>query len=229
MKRNLLGFLLALALVSLSATAVHADYIFDVSVDTSGLSANYTAPFGIDFQLFSGGNASGNTATISNFAFGGGSPVPPASGLNPSNPPSGDLSSTVVLNTSPSLGLADFNEGFTPGTTLTFRVDLTTNVGTPNPDSFTFYILQSYSPNNGTPIPTTDTFASSLITVDITSSTPPVQVFAGLNGVPPAPTITPLTSVPEPASLSLFVLGLGTLAAGRRWQRRRQGANEAEA
>jgi hypothetical protein len=118
----------------------------------------------------------------------------------------------------------DFNQGFTPGSTLSFQVDLTTQLGTPTPDSFAFYILQNYSANGGTPIPTTDTFASSLVSVDITSSNPStIQAFAGINGIPPTPTITPLTSpVPEPSSLTLFALCLATLAAGHGWQRRRR-------
>jgi hypothetical protein len=72
MKQKLLGGVFALALLSLSATTSQADFIFNVSVDTSGLSSNYTAPFGIDFQLISGGSAPSNTVTISDFNFGSG-------------------------------------------------------------------------------------------------------------------------------------------------------------
>jgi hypothetical protein len=218
MRKKFLGGLLTLLLLLLSTLPAQADYVINVSVNTSGLSGNYTAPFGIDFELLSGGAASGNTAVISNINLGGGSPVGTPGNLFGTGISTGDLGTSVTLGTSPSLGFADFNQGFTPGSTLSFKVDLSTNPGS-TPDSFSFYILESYSLNNGTPILTTDALASSLVSVDLSSSTPAAQAYAGVNGVPPLPSVTPLTSVPEPASLTLFAIGLVGLAAGRRRQR----------
>ena len=96
MKKYFLGCVFTLALLGLSATTAHANFIFAVSVDTSGLSSNYTAPFGIDLQLISGLNASGNTAALSDFNFGSGgsaSGSPSSMGGNVS----GSLSSTAHL------------------------------------------------------------------------------------------------------------------------------------
>jgi hypothetical protein len=223
MKKYLFEGAFTLVLLLLGTRTVRADFIFNVSVNTSGLSndSSLSGPLGIDFELISGGSATTHTATISDFNFGSGGSAngsPSSLGGNVI----GSLASTVTLTANSVSFFNDFNQGFTPGSTLSFQVDLTTNVGTPTPDSFAFYILQGYSPNSGIPIPTTDNLASSLVSVDITSSDLTVQAFGGTNGDPPSPDVTPVTSpVPEPTTLPLFALGLATLAAGRGWQRRR--------
>jgi hypothetical protein len=169
----------------LNATESQAATIgFHIIVNTSTLPGNPSAPFALDFQL-NGGNPLSNTATISNFTFGGGaansSPAATTFGLA-----SGSLTSSVILNS-------------TPGAALGFDVLLTTNVNTPNPDVFSFAILDKNLFN----IPTTG-LGDSLVLVNLDSATPAVQKFGGtgpFSGV----------SVPEPASLSLLVVGLFAL------------------
>lgn len=225
MRKNVLGSVLALALVGLSATTVYADLIFTVSVDTSQLTASngFTEPFGLDFELLTGG-FSQNMATISDFNLSGGiSNNMPSSMFGNST---GSLETPpVTLTSSASLGFADFNEGFFPNTaplsTLSFKVDLTTNPGA-TPDSFSFYILENYVPNGGTPITTSDPFGS-LVSVEITGSDSVPQAFTfGPNNSLPQVNVIPSVATPEPASLTLFAVGLAGLAIGRRWQRRRE-------
>jgi hypothetical protein len=123
----LLGGLLILA-----ADPARADEIFNVSLDTSKLASDYTGPIGLDFELI-GTNA--NTITVSNFAFGSGSPGPGSAFLT--GGASGDLSGTVSLTDTANF-FSDFNQQFTPGATLTFTVD-TTLVAPPSggiPDNF---------------------------------------------------------------------------------------------
>lgn len=236
MKQLLLGGVLTLVLLSLSATTVHADFVYYVSVNTSALSTNnnLTAPFGIDFELTSGGVAATNTATLSNFNFGGVNPNPIGSPSSIGAAPntlapnvSGSLASTVTLEVDNATNFfADFNQGFNPGNTFSFQVDLTTNGSASSPDTFTFSLLENYGNlvtsqgivlSNGTTIPTTDQLASSLVTIAITSNPSP-QVFAGAPGTSlPSPTVT---SVPEPRTLILFSIGFLVLAVRVRWQHR---------
>lgn len=125
---------------------------------------------------------------------------------------SGDISSSVDLNTS-----SAFNalvETFTPGSSLSFLLDLTTNVdagGTP--DAFAFSILDG----SGGSIPTLDlSGADTLLTINIDSASPTILTYGTdpsrntLGGTGPsitmdAPTVAP---VPEPGTLGLLVTGI---------------------
>src|SRR5579883_3279923 len=63
-----------------AASALHAQTNYHVSFDTSTLETSSAAPFYVDFQMIDGtGTGNGNTSVLlSNFSFGGGSPVGPA-------------------------------------------------------------------------------------------------------------------------------------------------------
>ena len=63
-----LGFVLILA-----GPAVRADQVWTVSLDTSQLATGYTGPFALDFELV---GSNGNTVTLSNFSYDGGSAGP---------------------------------------------------------------------------------------------------------------------------------------------------------
>jgi hypothetical protein len=164
--------------------------------------------FEVDFQLNDGGGTTNNTATINNFAFGGGNPVgSPTILMGGAN---GDLSGTVTLTDDPLLGggfINEFAQQFNLGSALSFDVQLTTNVDSPAPDQFSFAIL-----HNGVEIPTTGTGDAFLI-VDLDSINPSVQTFrSDLNRTNiniAAPTATsPTTAVPEPSSIVLIGAGL---------------------
>lgn len=222
MKRFFLGIAALAFLWSLNTATVQADYLIDVSVNTSGLSSasNLTPPFGIGFDMITGGDASSNTATISSFVFGGCSAVGTPFTLGNA---SGDLASTVTLEVDNSTNsFSYFDQGFTPGNTLSFHIDLTSNVGS-TPDSFSFFLIQNYTPGgllggSSTTVPTTDpTGSDNLLFVQITPNPnnpdlPIIDQFAPL-----------ISSVPEPSGLVLSAISLASLglAAGSRRLRQR--------
>jgi hypothetical protein len=217
-RRIVISGLLGLALAWIGSPA-RADQVWTVSVDTSQMTADYTGPFGIDFELLNGGSNS-NTVTLSNFTFGGGGAVPPAV---PSVGASGDLGSVVSLNDTGQF-LVDFNQGFTPGTTLTFTMDSTLN-GPPMggiPDNFSMVLASSYDPINGyTPIPTMDMVSGTFFNFNINGpGTPPVSVYSSLTGDITL-TVTPQGgAVPEPTSVITLFLGATGVLAAARWRRR---------
>ena len=172
---------LPLILVVITGGAVKADEVFTVDLNTSpltmspGLSAG---PFSLAIQLVQGSQPNNNKATISAFNFGtGGSAGSGCPGvLSPCafGGASGDISSAILLNTSEFFnGSVEF---FTPGSSLSFQVDLNTNVDFGGvPDAFAFSILDS----SGLSIPTQDaSTADTLLTVNIDSGSPAILFMA---------------------------------------------------
>jgi hypothetical protein len=112
--------------------------------------------------------------------------------------------------------LNEFSEEFTPGSTLRFLVDMTTNFAGGTPDSFTFLLLDST--NN--PILTIDPLGADVFLASDIGSSIDIQKF----GTDPDRT-TILTDplqvslVPEPATLLLLGSGLGCLVLSRRLKR----------
>jgi hypothetical protein len=217
----LLGFVLLAG-----GSSARADLAWTVNLDTSQLANNYSGPYGIDFELL-GGN--GNTVTLSNFAFGSGGAGPGAAFATAGA--SGDLGSGVVLNDSANF-LVDFNQQFTPGSTLSFTVD-TTVVTPPSggfPDTFSMVIFYGYDPTTGynpsggpvpPVIPTTDpTGSNTFLTVNINGPGSTTAV-----GYPSADgsisiTVTPTTAVPEPSSAITMLFGALGLAGALKWRSR---------
>lgn len=180
---------------------------FGVSVDTSSLIGNSAGPYELGFLLIdaSGTGDGNNTVAISNFAFGGGSPGP----VDPSGTiggASGNLTSTVTLTDNSFFNA--LSASFTPGSTLSFSVNMTTNPdSTIDPstgltgDQFDFLIFNSANQAIATTDPTGgNTFANA--TVGPSGLT--VQEFA-------IPTAT--TPVPEPSTVFLLGFGLVLLIA----------------
>jgi hypothetical protein len=198
-----------------SAPACRADFIFGVTVDTSALVNNSRGPFQIDFQLVDGsGTGDGNnTAKISNFQFGGGSargsPTLIGGAL-------GSLSAGVTITDTSFLN--EMFQPFNAGSTLSFKVDLTTNVDTgPTPDLFSFALLDNTGANIITSSPD-----NAFVEVNIS---PPlsVQAFSSEQTDKTAPVPTPEISfpqaVPEPASIILMALGTLGFGGGLLWRR----------
>ncbi len=157
---GVLAFSLALPVIS------RADLIYNVSLNTSSLIGNGSAPFALDFQLTSGDTASGvvNTVTLSDFAFGIGGSAASGGPFSDSGNATGGFSSTVNLNTSGGSFFNEFSQFFNPGNALTFRLELTKNPqpgGTP--DEFTFQLIDK---TNGE-VSTTDPSGSDSLLMSI--------------------------------------------------------------
>ncbi len=202
-KFSILAGLLACAL--LTAPAAQADLGFNVQMSTAALVGHGAGPFSLDFQFTDGDGAANNTVTLTNFAFAGGSAT--GSPLTLLGGTSGSLTGGVTLPGSSFL--AEFEQGFTPGSLLSFDVQMTTNFAGGTPDSFTLAILD----NTASELPTrspSDVF----LRIDVTGASPTIQTFAsdprqapaggGTALSIPAPTIL----IPEPGTAALVVSGL---------------------
>ena len=227
----------ALALVAaLTPAAVRADLQFAVTISNpqalNGNSFGAGGPYALDFTLAGGANT--NTATVGSFNLGGGSAnsstISTTGGASGTIAPTGGVTVTDDASINPSAGaFNDFNEVFTPGSSsVTFDVDLTTSFVSGTPDRFTVSILDQ----SGNPIPTTDTGNSdeyALVGVDITGPSMTVgsvsTYSAGAGAGAIIASVAPLgpPAVPEPTSLVLTCLGIGTLLGASRLRRDRHG------
>lgn len=170
MKPNLsrLAFLFAAQLVA------HADALYNITINTPTLAASPAGPFYLAVQLADGtGTGDGiNSAVLTNIQLGGGSTIGPALLLGDAW---GSLSSAVVVTDGavPSY----FAQPFTPGGTLSFQLDLTTNINSGGvPDCFVVAILDS----SLTPIPTMAGAGFDMVLeIYINSDNPTTTIFAG--------------------------------------------------
>jgi len=223
-RQRVMRLIATLGLTLLCAPLPSFATMLAVSLDTSQLVGNPAAPFYIEFQLNdgSGTNDGNNTAAVTSFDFGGGAPGDPSTIVT--NGGAGGCLNCGVTITDNSF-FNQFYQQFTPGTTLTFEVNLTENVDSgPQPDEFTFAILDC----SQTEIPTTSP-ANALLTVDI-SAPAKIQTFSGTtnaslacNGQPGIPLPAPATAVlPEPGTLPVGIVGLAFVSIGLRLTRRRR-------
>lgn len=214
--RRFPGIMIAVAFALLPTLWARAGIVFNVTLDTAPLVGHPSGPFQIDFQFNDGDGVANNSAVIDQFAFGGGS----ATG-NPATTGGASGSLSTQVNLADSSFFNDFIEGFTPGSTLSFRVNLSTNFAGGTPDQFSFAILDS----NGFEIPTSDPlFTNTLIRIDLDSANPTVQSFV------PDPQSFPGATAPviafgqpngnpvplPPALLLALPLGLLVVNAARR-------------
>lgn len=204
MKCTITRLLSCITVLVFATNVANADAIYDVRVDTSSL----TSPTVANFNLFSNGAVSGNTATITNITFGGGSAGTgcPATFQSCTVGATGDLSTSIVLNDS--AGFSQFFENFSPGSTLSFVLDLTTNAPpidpTLFPDAFGFTLFDS----NGNLLPGADSTGDYLaISIDSANPTIVSQV--------PGVTLSS-AAVPEPDTLALLAIGCIPLFSGMR-------------
>jgi hypothetical protein len=213
--------LIALAGVLLSASLSQASVLYNVSMDTSPLIGHAAGPFSLTFQFTDGSLAgdSNNTVVLSNFQFGAGGSASGSPSLF--GGATGSLASGVTLLDSSFFSA--FTEQFTPGSLLSFSLQVSTNVdagGTP--DEFSFFILD----NTLTELPTLGIFDLFAV-LDIDSANPVLQAFdsdssrspaAGGSGITmAAPQLTAAT--PEPSSFILLGIGLAFQISRRLFSR----------
>ncbi len=203
---------LTMGLLALAASS-SAAAIFNVTIDTSPLIGHVAAPFALDLQFTdgSGSGDSNNTVTLSGFSFGGGAP---AGSIFTTGGVSGDLSSSVQLTDS--VFFNEFTENFAPGSSLSFQIQLTGNQDSGTPDEFALFLLDK----SGFNVPTLDA-GNALLVMDIGSGGITVSRFqTNTTQNPPgggspiniaAPTVTPLSTVPEPGTFVLIGVALGAL------------------
>ena len=204
--------------VGLLISTCQADVIYNVNLDTSGLVANSNGPFALSFQLTSGDTTSGvvNTALLSQFVFGNGGSQGLGSPFPNFGNSSGDLGSSVSLNTSNGSFFNEFSQYFTPGDVLGFQLDLSNNTqfsGTP--DEFTFQVIDSSLGG----IPSNDPSGSNaLLIVDLTGSVLQPQAYTtNGDGVTITPVLsTPSSPVPEPSCFWLVVTSVCLLVGRHR-------------
>jgi MYXO-CTERM domain-containing protein len=195
-----------------TALSARAQLAFTVSLNTAPLVGSPNGPFSLDFQLNdgSGTNDANNTATLSNFSFGGGSAAGSPTLIGGA---SGDIATTATITDSDFLN--ELTEGVTPGNTLSFDVNLTTNMdagGTP--DEFSFALLDV----NGN-IPTAG--GGFFVIVDLDSATPTVQTFTAQDpyaaiGSPQITIAGQTVPEPSPAWFAASALLLGIALRTRR-------------
>ena len=219
----LLGFLLVAA-----GPSARAGQVWTVSLDTSLLVTDFSGPFGFDIELV---GTNGNTATVSDFSFGSSGAAGPGPAFLTGGA-SGDLATNISLNDSSSF-FSDFNQQFTPGSTLSFTVDTTLVAPPPggSPDNLSIVIFSAYDPVNGynplagtggTPIPTTDPSGNNtFLNIDFNGpGSTTATGYPGANGDIPI-TVTP-QSVPEPTSALMLFFGLLGIAGALFWQGHRR-------
>jgi len=181
--------------------------VFDISLDTASLVGHPAGPFYVyvEFTDGSGVGDANNTATLSNFTFGGGSAL--------GNPlvfggAAGSLEAGVSITDTSFVSV--FGEQFAPGLQLSFTLGLTSNDDSGGtPDGVTLFLLD----NSGVPIPTLAPAGDYFLTAGLGSggtvfveygSDPSRAPSSGDPVSVPAPTITPESSVPEPSTLCLL-------------------------
>ena len=218
--------------LALVAGATQGAITYNVSLDTTPLIGNTNGPFYVDFRMTdgSGGTDPNNWATISNISFGGGTATStplPTNGFN--GTPAGDLYGTVSLTDN--VLFTQFQQPFTPGTNLTFQLQLTTNGDPPGDgsiqDEFHFSIDWNDPIFGVVPMPVAN-FASgnALLAAFILPGGLSVLTYQTDGGSAPGVTLGPPTfeqlggsGVPEPSTLLLMLSGFGAVYLARRGRR----------
>jgi hypothetical protein len=187
---------------------------FAISLDTTPLVGHPAAPFSTVFTFTDGDGIgdSNNNVTINDITFGGGSALGSPLVFGGA---SGSLGSGVAITDDNFLNF--FTQQFAPGLQLAFALGLTSNADLGDtPDGFGLLILDS----SGVPLPTLSPFGDYFLTVDLTSSGPVFNTYgsdptrAPTIGNPisiTAPTVTAVSTVPEPGAIYLLGLALGSM------------------
>src|SRR5215831_4272177 len=114
------------------SSIANASILYDITMNTTPLIGHSASPFSVEFQLNDGSGTgdSNNTAILNDFLFNGGGPAGSPTLNGGAN---GNLTSGVTLTDHSFFN--QFIQSFTPGSALSFRLSLSTNIdsgGTPD-------------------------------------------------------------------------------------------------
>jgi hypothetical protein len=175
----LLNLVLLAGVTFASQSALFAQAVLNVVINTTSLVGHSAGPFsfGLAFTDGSGFGDGNNTVVVNNFSYGGGSSL---GGPELFGGATGSLETGVTLTDSSFLSL--LSEQFTPGNQLSFSVTWTSNddVGF-YPDRLTFYIFES----SGVPLRTLAPAADYFFGIDLSSTNPIVSVYGSDPSRPP--------------------------------------------
>ncbi len=201
--------LLAAAISALGITCIANAVTYNVSLDTGALISNPSAPFYLDFLLTDGSGLDdgNNTATVSNFQFGGGNAVGPATAFGGA---SGDVATGITLTDTEFWN--ELYQEFVPGSVLSFLVTLSNNIESGlTPDMFSFSILDS----SLYPIWTeASDWSDSLLQITLGGDETTIETFAGVgdfDGIS-----APSVSVPDSSVFGIGLVSLLGLFVARR-------------
>ena len=197
---NRLTKLAAFAVVALmlGTTAAKADS-FQVSINTGSMSLS---DVNLVLQLIDGDGVANNSATISAFDFHGGNANGAGDCSFGGSGCSGDLYSAVNLTDADFAGI--FFQNFTPGSTLSFHVNVSNNwTGSGSPDAFSISLY-----DDAFNFISDDSNTGALVVVSMNGSQLSPADFV-INGGSSQNVSSPaVTAVPEPGSLILLGTGL---------------------
>ncbi len=200
---------------------------YQIKLNTSGLST--TDKWYLDYQLVASDLPGENSVSLSNFSFAGGSFV---GSETLSGSVIGTQSTQYTLTDSSNLRADNVSElllAFTPGVQVSFDMTYTNKFsGTGTPDAF-FWAVEYCDPSSQTcALPLSSNTAPATI-ADPLGPSLGASLISNLDGVQadavPAPysaesqfnfitpTVTPISSVPEPNSLTLLLLAILAFAA----------------
>jgi hypothetical protein len=212
----------AIVIAAALTPAANASIVAEILLDTSPLMSHAAGPFSLSFQLSdgSGMNDGNNTAMLNGFQFQTGGPAGSPMLFGGA---SGSLGAGVTLTDNDFFNA--FVQQFTPGATLRFFLELSTNVDAGVPDQFSFAILDS----SGAEIPTKglgEVGSDALLLIDTDSAAPAIRTFGADELRFPAAGGDPIEMeapqvIPEPGSILLMSAGLGLLVTTNRFRRAR--------
>jgi hypothetical protein len=201
--------------VFFTASVSHAA-TYDVTIDTTPLIGNPNGPYYLNLAMTYGGAGVGNNATISGFSSAGVG-TPTIQGLA-----AGNLSSSVTVADNNANFYNDFYQQFTPGTSLSFIVQLSDNLTGQTPDLLGIGI----DDNSTYQIPTTDPngninladFTIRPNAIDVSTFTGAVDPYSGFDysGVSATVTVVPEASNAVAGVFALLSVGLPLL--GRKFK-----------
>jgi hypothetical protein len=202
-------------LFAMASSSQAANLVYWVTLNVGTLVGNPNGLFSLDLQLAPGSNNVTNSVTLSNFSVTGGSLSGTAS-FSAGGFSGSSASSITLTNTSGSDN--EYAETFSAGTTqILFKVTETLNSetvgsGTPVPEQFNVAVFDNGLNN----LTTTDPSGFGALVTSVIASGQTLSSVQTFSSTSPSGVTSSVSSVPEPASAGLLLLGAAGLMARRK-------------